>query len=229
MAAFEAAVELGYEYLETDVHATRDGRVVVFHDDTLERMTGAKGRIQDLTLAELGKLRVAETEKIPLLADLLDSFPDVRVNIDTKTDSSAEPLLQLLRRMDAWDRVCIGSFSAKRVNFLRREAGDRLCTSTEPGEIIRLWLSRFGLPPGRFRGRCLQVPPRRHFIRIIDTTFVRAAHDRGMPVHAWTIDDPAEMQALLAIGVDGIMTNQAALGMQLFKQHVWTPEQLRQT
>ncbi len=226
MAAFEAAAKLGFEYLETDVRATRDGHVAVFHDDTLERMTGARGRIEDLSLAELRKLRVAGTEPLPLLAGLLRGLPDMKVNIDPKTDGAAALLMRLLRKMDVWDRVCVASFSGRRLEYMRREAGDRLCTSAGPGEITRLWLSRFGLPAGRIRADCVQAPPRRSFIRVVDEAFVKTAHARGLPVHVWTINDSAEMETLLACGVDGIMTDDAEAAMRLFEQRVWQTDQV---
>ena len=123
MPAFAAAAALGYEYIETDIHATADGRVVICHDGDLGRLTGAPGRIAEMNWSDIRRLRVAGTESLPLLADLLDAFPDVKVNIDPKHDGAVQPLLRLLREMNAWRRVCIGSFSERRLNFVRNARG----------------------------------------------------------------------------------------------------------
>ncbi len=221
MSAFDAAVQLGFAYLETDVHATKDGQVAVFHDDTLERMTGMNGRVEDLTLAELRRLRVSQSEPIPLLVELLDAFPHTRINIDPKQDSVVAPLLQLLQDINVWDRVCVASFSAARLEFMRREAGDRLCTSTTPSEVTRLWLSRFGLPTGPRKADCVQVPPRRRHFTVVDRLFIRAAKARSLPIHVWTINDTREMGRLLDLGVDGIMSDEAENAMTLFRDRVW--------
>ena len=221
MIAFEAAIELGYEYLETDVHVTRDGYVVVFHDDTLERMTGSHGKIEELTLSEVSQLRVSDKEPIPLLAELFESFPHIKVNIDPKTDQVVEPLRCLLDTMNVWDKVCIGSFSQKRLNFLREEVGHRLCTSAGPSETARLWLRRFGLPLGKMGANCMQVPPRHYGIPVVDSNFVNAAHEHGLPVYVWTINTIAEIKTLLACGVDGIMSDETQLVMRYFETHIW--------
>ncbi len=221
MAAFEAAIEMGFEYLETDAQATADGRLVVFHDDTLERLTGAAGRISGKSWDEVRRLRIAGKERIPLVAELLCSFPDAKINIDPKQDDAVEPLLALLREMHAWERVCVGSFSASRLDHLRQAAGSKLCTSATRSEVTRLWLTRFGLPFKNRSANCLQVPPYHRRIKVIDRRFIRAAHDRGLPVHAWTINSEPEMTALIEIGVDGIMTDNAELAMQLFNERYW--------
>lgn len=224
MIAFEAAIALGFEYLETDAHATCDGHVVLYHDDSLERMSESEGLIEDMTLAELRKLRVNNTEPIPQLAELLRSFPEAKVNIDPKTDRVVEPLRQLLEEMNVWDRVCIGSFSQKRLNYLRGEVGERLCLSAGPHETARLWLSRFGLPMGTIQANCFQVPPRRYAISVIDQTFVNAAHAKGLRVFAWTINTIAEIKKLLAVGVDGIMSDESQMIIKHFQTHVWTQD-----
>ena len=221
LAAFEAAVSLGYEYLETDVQATQDGHLVVFHDDTLDRLTGQHGCIDDLTLSEVRALRVRNSDPIPLLADLLHSFPEVRINIDPKTDSATAPLLRLLGEINAWERVCAASFSGRRLEYMRNEAGERLCTATSPSEIARLWLARYYIPVGQIAANCVQVPPHR-YVQIIDNKFVAESHKHGLPVHVWTINDTNEMKPLLDCSIDGIMSDEAESTMKFFQQHVWS-------
>ena len=210
LPAFAAAVAMGYRYLETDTHLTADGVLVAFHDDVLDRVTDRTGRIAELPWSEVSKARIGD-EPIPLLEDLLAAFPDTRVNIDPKHDAAVGPLAELLIRMDAVDRVGIGSFSDRRLAELRRRCGPRLCTSLGPRDIARLKLGARRVPVGAMPAPCAQVPVRTNGVTVTDRRFVDAAHRRGMQVHVWTIDDPDEMHRLSDLGVDGIMTDRIAV------------------
>ena len=213
MGSFGAAIELGVLHIETDVQTTSDGEVVVFHDDRLERLTGHGGKVSEMTWNELRRLRVEGREPIPRLEDALSAWPGIRFNIDAKSDGVVEPLLKLLTRNDAWDRVCVGSFSGRRLEFMRNAAGPRLCTSMGPLEVFRLRLASLGIAVGGFRANCAQVPPRHRGLRVVDRPFVEAAHDRNLPVHVWTVNDPDEMDRLLEMGIDGIVSDEAVLAL----------------
>lgn len=203
MPAFQHAVDLGYRYLETDVHATADGVLVAFHDDDLARTTGRAGRISELSWEQVSAARVDGREPIPLLEDLLSSFPDARLNIDCKADAAIPALVACLRRARALDRVCVGAFSDSRLRALRRELGPDLLTSMGPRQIAGLKLA--GRPIGR--SRVAQVPVRQGRITVTDQRFVERAHAHGVVVHVWTIDEADEMHRLLDLGVDGLMTD----------------------
>ncbi|MEV0114327.1 glycerophosphodiester phosphodiesterase [Streptomyces sp. NPDC050844] len=207
-AAFRRAVGLGYRYIETDVHATSDGRLVAFHDATLDRVTDGAGRIADLPWEDVRHARVAGREPVPLFEELLESFPDVRWNVDVKAEPALLPLLDLLRRTDAWDRVCVGSFSEARVARAQRLAGPRLATSYGTRGVAALRLRSYGVPAlVRASAVCAQVPETHGGIRVVDRRFVRAAHARGLQVHVWTVNDADRMTALLDLGVDGIISD----------------------
>ncbi|MGA4847622.1 glycerophosphodiester phosphodiesterase [Streptomyces sp. G5(2025)] len=207
-AAFRRAVGLGYRYIETDVHATADGRLVAFHDATLDRVTDAAGRIIDLPWSQVRHARVAGTEPVPLFEELLETFPDVRWNVDVKADPALAPLLDLIRRAGAWDRVCVGSFSEARVARAQRLAGPRLATSFGTRGVAALRLRSYGVPAVVRRSAvCAQVPETHGGIRVVDHRFVRAAHARGLQVHVWTVNDAERMAALLDLGVDGIVSD----------------------
>ena len=206
MPAFESAVELGFGYVETDVHATRDGALVAFHDESLDRVTDRTGLIRELPWSEVSQARVDGTEPIPLLEDLLGHFPTLRVNIDPKHDTAVSSLVDVLRRTDAIDRVCVGSFSDRRLRRIRKALGPRLCTAMGPLGVAKLVAGGYGVP-FEMRAPCAQVPVRRGRVTIVDDRFVRGAHRLGVQVHVWTIDDPVEMHRLLDLGVDGIMTD----------------------
>lgn len=218
MEAFEYAVGLGYRYVETDVQVTADGVLVAFHDDDLARTCGRPGRISELSWAEVSTARVDGRAPIPLLDDLLGTWPELRVNIDCKSDAAAPPLADALRRTAAIERVLIGAFSDRRLRRLRSELGPRLATAAGPAAVAALKLT----PVGRHRANAAQVPVRQGRITVTDRRFVERAHARGIHVHVWTVDDPAEMERLLDLGVDGIMTDRpAALREVLERRGQW--------
>ncbi|MGW7400616.1 glycerophosphodiester phosphodiesterase [Streptomyces cyaneofuscatus] len=207
-AAFRRAATAGYRYFETDVHSTADGRLVAFHDPTLDRVTDATGRISALPWSEVRRARVGGTEPLPLFEELLEEFPEARWNVDVKAEPALEPLLELIRRTDAWDRVCVGSFSEARVARAHRLAGPRLATSYGVRGVLGLRLRSYGIPaPLRTGAVCAQVPERQGGIPVVDARFVRTAHALGLQVHVWTVNEPQRMAALLDLGVDGIMTD----------------------
>jgi glycerophosphoryl diester phosphodiesterase len=221
--AFEHAVTLGYAYLETDVHATCDGVAVAFHDKTLDRVTDAEGRIAQLTAAQLAGVRIAGTDPVPLLADLLTAWPDVRFNLDVKDEPAIEPLVAVLAATNCWDRVCLTSFSGRRLDATRRLLPRPVCTSATPAGIGAI---RAGVPArtlaARFaaRGvRCAQIP-----FGMATSRFLDRAHAAGLQVHAWTVNEESDMSALLARGVDGIMTDRAELLREvLIGRGQWQP------
>jgi glycerophosphoryl diester phosphodiesterase len=231
LPAFEAAVTLGYRYLETDVHLTRDGVLLAFHDSSLERLTDRAGRIGELSLAEVREADAGYGFSpdgghsfpfrgigvlVPTLEELLTRWDDVFVNIDAKADNTVAPLIALVQRLSAFNRVCIGSFSDRRVARIRALAGGRICSSMgQVASVLAYAASRTGRMP-RFHADCLQVP--QHWGRLrIDRRFVNAAHRAGLPVHVWTVDDQAEMESLLDLGVDGIMTDRPRLLKQVLE------------
>jgi glycerophosphoryl diester phosphodiesterase len=201
--AFERAVELGYHYLETDVQVTADGVAVAFHDDDLTRTCARPGRISELPWSEVAAARVDGREPIPRLDELLAAWPDVRWNIDCKTDRGVEPLADLLQRQHLLDRVCLSAFSDLRLLRLRRRLGHGLCSGAGPAELTAIRYLGWTLPGPL----AAQVPVRRGRVTVVDERFLARAHRRGIAVHVWTIDDPAEMARLLDLGVDGIMTD----------------------
>ncbi|MCX4999477.1 glycerophosphodiester phosphodiesterase [Streptomyces longwoodensis] len=207
-AQFRRALEAGYRYLETDVHATRDGKLVAFHDATLDRVTDGAGRIADLLWSDVRHARVAGKEPVPLFEELLEAFPEARWNVDLKAEPALHPLLNLIGRANAWDRVCVGSFSEARVVRAQRLAGPRLATSYGTRGVLGLRLRSWGLPAAPRRPAvAAQVPESQSGVPVVDARFVRAAHARGLQVHVWTVNEPERMHRLLDLGVDGIMTD----------------------
>lgn len=209
LVAFQNAVDLGYRYLETDVHASADGVVYAFHDDNLARLTGDPSAISGLPASAIDEARLGGREPIPLMGDLLEAFPDARFNIDIKADSAVDPTLDLIESRGAVDRVCFASFSHKRLLRIRARF-PHAASSFSPKEVARLKLSTspsgqgFGIRRG---GVCAQVPHRQGRITVVTRRFVERAHAFGIQVHVWTIDDAQEMNHLLDLGVDGLVSD----------------------
>jgi glycerophosphoryl diester phosphodiesterase len=224
MAAFQRAIDLGYRYLETDVRVTADGVALAFHDAHLDRLTDGRGPVAAQPYAALRRLRIGG-EPIALLADVLGTWPDARVNIDVKSHAAIASTVDVITRTRSVERVCVGSFADHRLARLRRALGPRVCTSLGPAEAVALRLRsrapavRTGRP---FSNRCAQLPARLGSVGVIDERLVRTAHRAGLPVHAWTVNDPAEMHRLLDLGVDGIITDRcAALREVLVERGQW--------
>jgi glycerophosphoryl diester phosphodiesterase len=212
-SAFRRAVREGFRYLETDVHATADGVVVVHHDAVLDRTTDGVGAVAEQPWSAVRAVKVGGREPIARLDELLEELPDALVNIDVKADSAVGPVLATLRRCNALGRVCLASFSDSRLTRLRRLGGPELLTSMGPGSVGALWAAAgSGLPvAGLARGRMAQVPHRQGRLTVVTPRFVRLAHRRGLEVHVWTIDEPAEMRELLEMGVDGLVSDRPDL------------------
>ena len=128
---------LGYRYLETDVRVTADGVALAFHDSRLERVTDGRGRIADLPWAEVRRARIAGREPIPTLVELLDAWPQARINIDVKSEAGVGPTIEAIRRTNSIDRVCVAAFAEPRIAAVRRILGPRLCTALGPGAGVR--------------------------------------------------------------------------------------------
>lgn len=214
-SAFRRAVEMGYRYIETDVHATSDGIVVTIHDEDLARTAERPGLVREMRWSELAAVRLSGTsDPVPRLDDVLAAWPDVRWNIDAKHDSVVGPLIETIHRSGALDRVCVTSFNDRRLARLRRALGPELCAGMGPLATAALRTASL-LPdrPGRAVASRLdglaaaQIPIRRGRVPLLDERLIATAHRLGVAVHVWTIDDAPTMEALLDLGVDGIMTD----------------------
>jgi len=218
--AFESAVGLGYRWLETDAHATRDGQLLAFHDARLDRVTDRAGAVADLPYAEVAGALVGGREPIPRLVDLLEAFPRTCFNVDLKSGEAIEPMVELIVGMGAQDRVCVASFTERVLRGFRVRARARSPrpVATSCGIFTSAAMAALtGGPsaaarhlPSLFRetGVAFQVPHRfRDRVPIVDRSFVERAHAADRQVHVWTIDDRAEIELMLELGVDGIITD----------------------
>ncbi|MGP9790196.1 glycerophosphodiester phosphodiesterase [Roseinatronobacter sp. NSM] len=207
LPAFRHAVSLGYTHVELDVHATRDGVVVIHHDDTLQRLCGDTRAIAAMDWADLQTIRTHGGAPIPRLEHLLEEFPHLFIAIEAKSQNVIAPLAQIITDMNALDRICIGAFDPARTRQARALLGPNLLWSPAHGQVARLWAAGWGLPLPLDDFAVVQVPQRWRGIPLVTPRFLRAAHQRGIHVQVWTVNDTADMQTLLDWGVDGLMTD----------------------
>ncbi|WP_420612344.1 glycerophosphodiester phosphodiesterase [Candidatus Spongiisocius sp.] len=224
MVAFQGAVDLGYRYLETDLQITSDGTLVTIHDDTVDRTTDGTGLVSDHSLEELQALDAGyrfeldgdyphrgEGVHVPTLEELVVTYPDGVFSLDLKSDGMEAALVDLIRRLDLWDRVVVGSFSGSRLRRFRALVDRPVATSAGPSEILRFLAAARTHLPHRPRADSFQVPVKDHGITIVSPRTVRAARRLEVPLIVWTINHLADMEGLLDLGVDGLITDRPDL------------------
>ncbi len=212
MAAFRAAVDLGFRYVETDAHGTKDGRAVALHDASLDRTTDGHGEVANLNWSEVKSAKIGGVEPVPLLEDLLGTWPTLRVNIDVKGPSGIAAVADAIERTGAHDRVCIASFSTARREATVALLSKPVATSAGTREAVAFFAG--GLLGANMAAPlvlvdAVQVPVRLGVVPILTPRHVALAHAAGKQVHVWTINDKAEMERLIAMGVDGIVSDRA--------------------
>lgn len=235
MEAFSRTVDLGYRFIETDIHVTSDGVVVCLHDPTLDRTTNGRGEVAELPWREVREFDAGHTHlpargfpfrgrgvRIPSLEEVARTFPDLGMVLELKADHTEEAVLRVIKRLGMADRVIIGSFSDARLARIRELSGGAVATSTGEEEVSRLvkaaWLGRRAAT----ENVAVQIPPRSGLVPLVTKRTVKAYHRMGLAVHVWTIDDPRQMRRLLDRGVDGIMTDRPDVLRDVFEERgIW--------
>jgi glycerophosphoryl diester phosphodiesterase len=225
MVAYQHAVELGVDVLEMDMHGTADGVLVLSHDDTVDRLTDGSGLIREMTWNELQQIDAGyawsddggasfpyrgQGITIPSLEELFAAFPGVPMNIEIKQQepSIVEPFCDLIRSHRRENEVLVASFHPDTMEAFRRTCPEVATSGTER-EIRPFYvLSQIGLATVyRSAAEAFQVPEYSGGLHVVTAPFVRAAHNRNVQVHVWTVNETADMERLLALGVDGIITD----------------------
>ena len=210
LQAFGRSAALGVRYLETDVRVTADGELVCFHDSTLDRVTGCAGQVTQQTLASVRTLRVQGTEPIPTLDEVLDAFPSAYLTVDLKDQAAIGPMVRTLRRPGVAERVCVAGAWDGWLQRIRSEV---------PGVATVAGMALADRAPGRAPAPGVRphpllasapfahVPVRLGRVPVFVDRFVSMAHDLGVRVVVWTVDDPALMHRLFDAGVDGVISD----------------------
>ncbi len=216
LAAFGAAVALGFRYVETDAHGTVDGVAVALHDESLDRTTDARGHVAELPWREVRQAKIGGVEPVPALEDVLGTWPGLFVNIDVKAESGIAPIARAIERTSSHDRVCVTSFSTKRRLATLAKLSRPVATSAGTTEVVSFIAAArarvdVGVRRALRRVDALQVPEAQSGLKVVDAATVAAAHRAGKQVHVWTPNTREEMEHLLDLGVDGIVTDRADL------------------
>lgn len=233
MYAFERAAELGVDVLEMDIHGTADGALVVMHDATVDRTTDGTGELRRMTLAEIQALDAGyrwpyeETAEhpfrgqgitVPALEEVFIAFPDMPMNIEIKQVEPpiVEPFCQLLRQYNRTDKTLVASFSVEVLRAFRAECPE-VATSTAEDEVRPFFILNMLFLGAVYQGpaEAFQVPEYSGGLHVVTRRFVDNAHAHNMDVHVWTVDEEEDMRRLLALGVDGIITDRPDRLMQV--------------
>ena len=228
MTAFRSASDLGYRLLETDVRVTADGELVAFHDGALNRTTNGSGPITGTTWEQVAQLdagcnhRIDGTfpfrdsdVRVPQFGEVAGAFPEHGLIVDLKAEGTVEPLARILFDMEMTDRVIVGSFSGERLARFRDLTGDRVATSTSPQETIEAVVQSSAGSKLSGPAAALQIPVTWYGVPLLTRKLVEAAHAAGRLVHVWTVNRRIEMEQLLDVGVDGLITDRPDLLKEL--------------
>jgi glycerophosphoryl diester phosphodiesterase len=232
LTAFEHGLAAGADGFEIDVRRSRDGELVVIHDETIDRTTGGRGPVRSMTAAELARVdagywfRPEEAYPlrgrgigVPRLADVLAAFPDAVFVVELKeTDADTATLaVAVIRAAHAVDRVMIGSFHRRSLALVRRLEPDMPTGAATSETRLAMWLSQLRLPLLWPKYRAFQVPEAFGPTRVVTPRFIRTAHGAGVPVQVWTVNDEQDMRRLLSWGVDALITDHPGLAARVVR------------
>ncbi len=215
--SFEYSISLGCKYIETDVQVSSDGIPYIFHDDDLKRICGISKKFDSLSSQEIDKINIFDVHKIPKLIDVLDVFPDTNFQIDFKTNEVVQPALDVIKKSNAFERVCVASFNSKRLKGVRKNY-PKLCISMGPSEVYKTLVASFNLYKKNIPGDCLQIPMSYYGIRVVTKRFVNFLKLKGLKVMVWTINDVETFKLLIELNVDGIITDRPKLLFETLKK-----------
>ncbi len=222
---FKRAIEKGADVLEMDLQTTADGQLVVLHDRNVNRTTNGKGAVDGFSLSELKKLDAGfrwsphnsntfplrnKGITIPTLADVFQALPDTRMNIEIKSSqvNTIQDLCRVIREHGMAEKVMVACFDSGKLGEFRSVCPEVATSAGASEAVLFYWLQRAQLESAYSpSAQALQIPEAYRDRRITTSRFLDAAHARNMRVHVWTVNDTESMQRLIALGVDGIMTD----------------------
>jgi len=205
--SFKYAIEIGSDIIETDIQLSSDGVPYIFHDDDLKRIPGIEKNFNDLLASEIDELNIFGDFKIPTLEETLKQFPDTKFQIDFKTDEVVDPAIEIINKFPHIKKnLCVASFSSQRLQKIKSKLSD-VTYSMGPHEVLKLLLKSFGIYRGEVGGDCLQIPIYRYGIKIVTKRFVDFCKRENIKISVWTINSTEEMDYLIDLDVDGIITD----------------------
>ena len=205
--SFKYALEIGSDIIETDIQLSSDGIPYIFHDDDLKRISGMEKNFNELLASEIDELNIFDDCKIPTLEETLKQFPNTKFQIDFKTDEVVDPAIEIINKLPHIKKnLCVASFSSQRLQKIKSKLSD-VTYSMGPHEVLKLLLKSFGIYRGEISGDCLQIPIYRYGIKIVTRRFVDFCKRENIKISVWTINSIEEMDYLIGLDVDGIITD----------------------
>ena len=207
LESFKYALEIGSDIIETDIQLSSDGIPYIFHDDDLKRIPGIEKNFNELLASEIDELNIFGDHKIPTLEETLKQFPNTKFQIDFKTDEVVDPAIEIINKLPHIKKnLCVASFSSQRLQKIKSKLSD-VTYSMGPHEVLKLLLKSFGIYRGEISGDCLQIPIYRYGIKIVTQRFVDFCKRENIKISVWTINSIEEMDYLIGLDVDGIITD----------------------
>ena len=216
LESFDYSIGLGCKYIETDVQLSSDGVPYIFHDEDLKRLTGVNRPFHSYLSSEINDIKLFDQFKIPTLEETLITFPNTYFQIDFKSDEVVLPAIDIIRKTNSINRICIASFDSDRLKVVRNELPD-VCLSMGPKEVLALLLKSYGLNKNDIPGDCLQIPIYKYGLKLVTKRFVDFVHSQDLKIMVWTINDKKNMDYLISLGVDGIITDKPKFLFDLIK------------
>ena len=205
--SFNYSLEIGSDIIETDIQLSSDGIPYIFHDDDLKRISGLEKNFNELLSSEIDELNIFGDYKIPTLEETLKQFPNTKFQIDFKTDDVVDPAIEIINKFpNVKKNLCVASFSSHRLQNIKSKLSD-VTYSMGPYEVLKLLLKSFGIYRGEISGDCLQIPIYRYGIKIVTRRFVDFCKRENIKISVWTINSIEEMNYLIDLKVDGIITD----------------------
>lgn len=214
--SFQYSIDAGCKYIETDVQLSSDGIPYIFHDDDLKRLLKDDRKFYSLHSSEIDELRLFDKYEIPRLEKVLLSFPETYFQIDVKTNEVASPAIEIIKKTNSQNRVCVASFNSARLKKIRENNPD-ICLSMGPLEVMKMLLASFNLYNKDIPGECLQVPIYYYGIKVVTKRFVDFVHSKGLKIIVWTINDADTFKKLQRYNVDGVITDEPKKLLNLLK------------
>lgn len=211
--AFKSVVDMGFEYIETDLRKTLDNEIVTFHDRDLKRLFNINLKVENLTFAEINKFFSAKNCKLLTLKETLINFPQTKFNIDLKSKEVIKETIKIVKELKAFDRVCFASFNSSHT--------DEVLTNS-PSAVVSMGMKDVAYFKFfnylRKDSKILQVPLNWKGINILNNKLIRKAKDKDLFIHVWTINDRESITKLMDMGVHGIVTDKPELIMEIMKE-----------
>ena len=211
--AFNSVIQLGYKYIETDLRMTLDNEVIAFHDPDLKRLFNLDLQVKDLTFNEINNLFKEQNSSLLTLEDALKKFPEINFNIDLKVSKVIQDSIRVVADLNAFDRVCFASFHSSHTEKVLRH-NQKAIVSMGMKDIA---LFKF-LKLNYKNIKIIQIPLKWKGIKVLTRNLIKKAHKSNLQVHVWTINDRKTINNLIDLGVNGIVTDEPELLMEIMKE-----------